>query len=168
MKQSKSGKPVMIIIRKPRTIEEMEKYYDVRFRMLRKPLGMERESEKAKPPINEISGIHLFAFIPTEQKVVGTVMGFIGKEYAKVHALCVLPEYRSCGLGKALMISLEDEFRKRGAAKVYLNSRVPTQKLYEKLGYIAVKTMTIEESLKITGMDIIFVRMEKSLIGTKI
>ena len=166
--EAKSSKPLAVVIRKPRTIEEMEQYYDIRFKVLREPLGLERGSEKARPAINEISGIHLFALTPGNNKVVGAVMGFIGKEYAKVHALCVLPEYQSHGIGRALMYALEDEMRKYGAKKVYLNSREPTVKFYEKLNYVSVKVMTKEEALQITGMEIIFVRMEKMLFDTKI
>ncbi len=166
--EKKTAKAVTFAIRKPRTVEEFQEYYDVRYKVLREPLGLPRGSETARPPINEISGIHLYAYLPAEKKMIGAVMGFIGKEYAKVHALGVFDEYQGCGIGKALMLALEEEFKKRGATKVYLNSRTHTERFYQKLGYASVHTMTKEEALRITGMDIIFIRMEKSLCGTKI
>ncbi len=161
-------KRVAVVIRKPRTIEEMQQYYDVRYRVLREPLGMARGSEYARPPINEIAAVHIMAMLINEPKVIGAVMGFIGKDYAKVHALCIDFPYQRQGISKALMLALEDEFRKRGASKVYLNSREHTVPYYEKLGYHVVKVMSKEESKRITGMDIIFIRMEKSLLAPKL
>ncbi len=161
-------KPLVVVIRKPRTVEEFEQYYDVRYKVLREPLDLPRESEKARPVIHEFAGVHLFACVPTKKAAVGAVMGYIEHGLAKVHALCILPEYQRSGLGKALMLALEDELRKQGANRVYLNSRVPIQPFYEKLGYVAVRIMPREESIRVTGMDLVFVRMEKSLVSTKI
>ena len=90
-------------------------------------------------------------------------MGFMTEKYSKVHALCVLDEYQKKGLGKKLMLALEAKMKKRGGGFVYLNSRTDTEKFYNKLGYKSVHTMTQEEAIKITGMDIIFIRMEKTL-----
>ena len=167
MEGKHQSKTVAYAIRKPRTVEEFQEYYAIRYKVLREPLGLPRGSEFARPPINEISAIHLCAYLPTEKKMIGAVMGFIGKDYAKVHALCVLDEYQGCGIGKALMIALEEQYKKKGATKVYLNSRTHTEKFYQKLGYESVHTMTKEEALRITGMEIIFIRMEKKLCNVK-
>ena len=151
------------IIRAPKTIEEFEEYYDLRHKVLREPLGLEKGTEKARPLINELAGIHVCAFTPDESKIIGAAMGFMSKDYAKVHALCVLAEYQKLGLGRVLMNALEAKMKKRGAKNVYLNSRSDTEKFYLKIGYASVHTMTREEAIKITGMDIIFIRMEKQL-----
>eukprot|EP00826_Nyctotherus_ovalis_P000548 TRINITY_DN0_c712_g1_i1.p1 TRINITY_DN0_c712_g1~~TRINITY_DN0_c712_g1_i1.p1 ORF type:complete len:163 (-),score=44.12 TRINITY_DN0_c712_g1_i1:58-546(-) len=151
------------ILRAPKTIEEFEEYYHLRYKVLREPLGEPKGTETARPLINELSGIHVCAFTPDGKKVIGAAMGFMSKDYAKVHALCVHEEYQKLGLGRALMNALEAKMKKRGATSVYLNSRTNTEKFYQKLGYVSVHTMTQEEAIKITGMSIIFIRMEKKL-----
>jgi len=159
-----SKKPkVEFTIRAPRTIEEFEDYYELRYKVLREPLGLPRGSEYARPPINEISGLHFAAYIPGQTKPIGAVAGFIGHGIAKVHAAAVSKDYQGCGLGKALMLALEKKFKKRGQKKVYLNARTEVEGFYKKLGYQSVHTMTKEEALKVTGMDLIFIRMEKDL-----
>ena len=163
MDSKTEGTSPKFIIRAPKTVEEFEEYYNLRHKMLREPLGLEKGTEKARPMINELAGIHVCAFTPDESKIIGAAMGFLTKDYAKVYALCVLEEYQKLGLGRVLMNVLETKMKKRGVKSLYLNARSDTENFYKKIGYVSVRTMTKEESIKITGMNLIFIRMEKEL-----
>ncbi len=161
-------KAVSLLVRQPVTLPEMEAYYQVRYDVLRKPLGMSKGTEKANPIIKELSGVHFVAYTQPEQKMIGAAMGFVGEDFTKIHALCVYPEYQKCHAGKELMRALEDELKRRGGDKVFLNARLDVQIFYEKLGYVVVKHIDTVEAKRLTGMDIPFVRMEKSLVRNPI
>jgi ribosomal-protein-alanine N-acetyltransferase len=67
------------------------------------------------------------------------VMGFRqSTSEARVFWLAVRPEYRDQGIGRRLMISLMDIFRRLGVIKVILEVRVSNKKamrLYRDLGF---------------------------------
>jgi GNAT superfamily N-acetyltransferase len=69
---------------------------------------------------------------------------FVGSDLrAEVAGLVVDESCRNAGVGKALMVRIEDWAREKGLAAVTLRSNVirePAHKFYEKLGYTRIKT----------------------------
>ncbi len=82
----------------------------------------------------------LFLVAEENGEVVGYVCGVVRSDgYGHVVSLCVHPSFRRRGIGEALMLSIEDVFRRVfGVCRYRLEVRVsnsPAIKLYRKLGY---------------------------------
>jgi len=56
-------------------------------------------------------------------------------DVAQIRHVAVLPEERSAGLGTVLMAALVADARRRGLMQVWLNSRMPAVRFYERLGF---------------------------------
>lgn len=88
----------------------------------------------------------LFLVAEVSGRVVGYVCGVVRRDgYGHIVSLCVHPEYRRRGIGKAMMIAIEDAFMKNfGLCRFRLEVRVsnePAVRLYEKLGYRITKIL---------------------------
>lgn len=73
-------------------------------------------------------------------KIVGNVLGTYDGRRGWVHHLAVAEEYRERGIGRALMLRLEQEFRNRGVIQANLfvtDDNLAVIAFYEKLGWYA-------------------------------
>jgi ribosomal protein S18 acetylase RimI-like enzyme len=70
--------------------------------------------------------------------------------------ICVAPAARGLGVGSALMAAIEDEARARGYGYVRLdviNTNWRARALYERLGYIGIKTAPLGPLRHVFGFD---------------
>ena len=108
-----------IEVREPRTEEELDLYYDLRWRVLREQWTKARESGRDE---HEQAAFHLTAW--DASKLVGTGrLHFNTPEEAQVRCMAVEEAYRSTGVGSLILETLERRARERGAKKVMLNAR---------------------------------------------
>ncbi len=156
------------IVREPCTVSEMQQCLDLRFRILREPIGLPRGSEVAVPLIYEIAGFHLMAILPNEQQIVGTALGVVEGDVANVCALAVEKSYQSNGIGKALIEKLEKKCIERGVKTIHVLARQKASHFYEKLGFHIHRVLSPEESRQITQADLLLVEMDKRLLQTKL
>ena len=106
----------MIIITSPRTNEDFEAYYDLRYQVLRKPLGQPKGTEKDDyEPISH----HFTAVDEQTGEVVGVV-----KLYEKapgqgqVSHMAVAEAYQNQGVGRMLVEAVEEKARALGLKTV--------------------------------------------------
>jgi len=124
-----------IIIRKPKTEKEFQKYYDLRWRILRKPWGLPKGSERDE--MDEES-IHIMAIHGTN--VIGCGRGhFNTKSQAQIRYMAVDDDLQRKGIGTELLRILENELNKEGAEEIILKARENAVSLYEKQGYVIYK-----------------------------
>jgi predicted GNAT family N-acyltransferase len=71
-----------------------------------------------------------------------------------VGRVAVLPEYRGRGFGRAVMASLHDLARERGATAVTLAAQLHAIGFYEKLGYEARGEVFLDADIEHRWMDI--------------
>jgi len=120
-----------IEIREPRTEMEFEQYYDLRWRMLRKPWHQPQGSEKDE---FEDSGIHIAAFL--NGKIIGCGRGhFISSRQAQIRWMAVEDEYQGQSLGSRILKVLEEQLFKAGTTEIILKAREKAVNLYRKQGY---------------------------------
>jgi len=86
-------------------------------------------------------------------KIIGYIIarvenrGLPGVDVGKIGhivSIAIHPDYRRRGLGRLLMIKAEEELKRMGCKRVYLEVRVtnyPAIKLYHKLGYVKLKVI---------------------------
>jgi len=122
---------VDIEIREPGTAQELEAYYELRWRILREPWTQARESGKDE---HESQAIHLTAWSGTELAGVGRVH-MISSDQAQIRYMAVEPHYARMGIGGLILAGLEERARQAGAHSIVLNARDTALGFYSKHGY---------------------------------
>jgi ribosomal protein S18 acetylase RimI-like enzyme len=113
---------------------------DLRWRMLRKPLGHGREAV-AFP--FEAESLHLVAL--DGNRVVGCVLFHPdGPRTGRLFQMAVEPDRQGTGLGTRLVRGLEAEVARRGFDEVTLHARDTAVGFYARLGYDAVGEPFVE------------------------
>jgi len=119
----------------PKTEEEFEKYYDLRWRILRKPWNQPRGSEKDDL---EKDSIHIMVLEGSE--VIGVGRGhFNSKDEAQIRFMAVEDNQQKKGVGKAIVSELEKRLREKKAKYIVLNARESAADFYKKQGYRIVE-----------------------------
>lgn len=121
-----------IIIREPKTKKEIEEYYNIRWRVLRKPHNQIRGSEK--DDLEELA-IHLIAYYGEWIPVAVGRAHFNSDVEVQVRFMAVDPHYQNFGLGSSILSALEKRVKTRGASYIILNSRESAVGFYKKNGY---------------------------------
>jgi GNAT superfamily N-acetyltransferase len=118
-------------VREPSTAAELERYYDLRWRILREPWTDQKESGLDEL---EDSAIHLMAWCG--QRLIGVGrLHFNSADEAQVRFMAVEPDWRRKGAGSAILHKLERQAAKRGANRVVLNARQDAIEFYRSHGY---------------------------------
>jgi predicted GNAT family N-acyltransferase len=104
---------------------------DLRFRVLRAPLGHTRADV---PFPFEHESLHLIAH--EGARLLGCVLFHPeGADGGRLFQMAIEPELQGAGLGRKLVQALEAELARRGVREVYLHARAPVVPFYERLGY---------------------------------
>jgi predicted GNAT family N-acyltransferase len=118
-------------VREPKTQEEYEKYYDLRWRILRKPWNQPEGSEKDDL---EKQSIHLIACEKGKPLGVGRVHFNSSKE-AQIRYMAVEEDLQGKGVGAMILKALEKSAERKGADRIVLNARQSAVGFYKKHGY---------------------------------
>ncbi len=131
-----------IELTEPRTAEEFEDYYRLRYERLRKPHGLPPGSERDNPA--EGSSLHVIA--KADGRVVGAGCWVVGMRkdeltgarqvFARFRQLAVDHEFDNRGIGIAMLRYMEKAARKTGAKEIVGNVRVERVAYFERLGYV--------------------------------
>ncbi|MGM0526004.1 MAG: YiiD C-terminal domain-containing protein [Pseudomonadota bacterium] len=116
----------------PETEQQLQKYYHLRWRVLRepfqRPLGSEQDAY-------DQVGHHRMVINEAGEAVAVGRLHFNSPEEAQIRFMAVAPEYRGEGHGVAIIYALELAARNDGAQHVVINSRDNTIGFYKKCGY---------------------------------
>ena len=118
-------------IRQPGNEQELERYYDLRWRVLRRPWTQPKESEKDE---HETEALHLTAWMGETLVGVGRLHSN-SQEEAQIRFMAIEEGYTGQGIGGAILEALEADARTRGARCIVLNARDLAVKFYERHGY---------------------------------
>ena len=125
-----------MIITQPKTPEEFEKYYNLRWRILRAPWNQPEGSEKDD---KEETAMHVMV---CESKGIPIGIGrvhFNSNDEAQIRYMAVEENHRRRGIGALVLEVLEKRAKEKGAKFIILNARDTAIKFYEKHGYKIVK-----------------------------
>lgn len=132
-------------ITQPQTPEEFEKYYDLRWRILRRPWNQQRGSEKDD---KEETAIHVMVCEKDRIPVGVGRSHFNSADEAQVRYMAVDENMQGKGIGAMLLKELEKRSKEKGAKCIILNARDTAIKFYEKYGYkITKQSYTLFESV---------------------
>lgn len=65
----------------------------------------------------------------------------------KLERICILPQYRSLGLGKEIVLALEDIAKQQLLSAVKLHAQTHAEHFYTKLGYEAASPVFMEDGI---------------------
>lgn len=123
----------MITITQPKTRDDFKAYYDLRYRILRKPWGQVRDTEKDD---YEAISQHFMAVDDETGKIVGVVKLFEKEPTVGWFShLAVDRDYQKSGVGRLLVDAVEKQAKENGFTRLGCMSRLNTTKYFEKYGF---------------------------------
>jgi N-acetylglutamate synthase-like GNAT family acetyltransferase len=142
-----------MIIKSPITQDEWESYYRLRFTILRAPWNQPLGSEVLA---DEMEAIH--AMVIENDQIIGVArMHQSGENQGQVRCVAVAAEAQGKGVGKAIMLHLEEKAKEMGMQEIVLEARENAVPFYKSMGYVIEK-----ESYLLFG-EIQHYRMKKGI-----
>src|SRR5262249_27712984 len=131
-------------LREPKTANDFALYYDLRWRILRKPWTEDRETSKDE---HEETAIHLMAWAGNQLVGVGR-LHFNSPQEGQVRFMAVENGWTKLRVGTAILNALESRAIDAGASRIVLNARESAVGFYERHGYaVTGKAGTLFESI---------------------
>jgi predicted GNAT family N-acyltransferase len=128
----KLAKTPALTLVEPVTAEQFERYYDLRWRILRAPWKQPRGSEK---DIMEEDSYHLMV-IDAAERVIGVARLHLNTpQQAQIRFMAVETREQRKGIGKMLLFALEEKAISWGAEEVVFDARVNIAGFYKRYGY---------------------------------
>ena len=108
-------------------------------------------------PAGATSAAHVVGYLAGEPVAAGRLLldGAPG-ENAHIGRVAVLGEQRGRGYGRAVMLALQQEARRRGYAGITLAAQLPAVAFYERLGYMARGDVFLDAAIEHRWMDLAF------------
>ena len=138
------------------TSDEMKKYYHLRWKILREPLGLKEGTEKDDL---EDKSIHRVVKIDNQIISVGR-LHFIDDNKAQIRYMAVEDDFRGSGAGKLIVNEFLEISKNRNIKKLILYARESVIDFYKKLGFDIV-----QEAHKLANIQHFL--MEKIIIRDK-
>jgi len=121
----------------PTTSEEFNKYYNLRYEILRKPWGQPPGSERDE---EEETSIHrMIIDNQTGNALSVGRLQFNSTHEAQIRYMAVANDVQGKGLGSQIISSLEDVARGKGSKQIILSARENALQFYKNNGYKIVK-----------------------------
>lgn len=122
-------------IRSPKTDSEWEDYYNLRYKILREPLGQPRGSER-----NDGDAIGQHFALYDEGKLRAIARLDIAEEgISQVRFVAVDTSIHGKGFGRKIMEATEQVSKEQGNFKMILQARENALEFYSRLGYTIVE-----------------------------
>jgi N-acetylglutamate synthase-like GNAT family acetyltransferase len=137
-----------------KTKEELEKYYSLRYEILRKPWDQPAHTTRDE---HENISFHAVAIDDDGNAAATGRLQFNSPEEAQIRSMAVRTDLQSSGIGTKVLRFVEDHARSKGIKRLVLDARDNAVKFYEKNGYSVVG-----DSYVLFG-KIVHFRMEKNL-----
>ena len=123
----------MNLCRSPKSSIEFEKYYQLRYQVLRQPWDQPVGSERDDL---EKDSIHKMIIDSQGDVLAVGRLEVVNESQGKIRFMAVSPSAQGQGLGQEIMHHLEAHARSLGIEEVELNAREVAVKFYHKQGYM--------------------------------
>ena len=140
-------------LKSPSSYREWREYFLFRYKILRKPIGLQRSTIRDK--IEKIS-YHVMA-TNNKGKIIGVGrLHFVNIKESQIRYMAVDKNFRKKGVGNTIVHKLEIHSLNNYRNKIILNARENAVIFYSKLGYINLGKIDV-------GIDIKHFQMKKNL-----
>jgi len=119
-------------IKSPETESEWKNYYNFRWEMLRKPIGMSKQTVKDDL---EKESYHLMVVNKKDEVIGSGRLHFNNKKEGQIRYMAVSDSIQRKGLGTSIVLELEIMAKEKGAQEMVLNARENAINFYLSLGY---------------------------------
>jgi N-acetylglutamate synthase-like GNAT family acetyltransferase len=119
------------MIHSPKTPEEWDQYFDLRYRVLREPWKQARGSERNE---GDAHAEH-YAYFQDECIVGVGRLDVMSPTQCQIRFMAVESKKQGTGIGKALMLHMEKRAWEHGAQEIILHAREIALPFYENLNY---------------------------------
>ena len=120
------------LLKSPETNQEWEAYLLFRWEVLRKPLGMSKESLADSI---EDESFHLMGVDDQNRVIASGRVHFNSSEEAQIRYMAVDDNFKRKGIGSEIVFQLESYASSKGAEFIILNAREKAIIFYKNLGY---------------------------------
>ncbi len=122
---------------KPESEKEFELYFDLRYKILRKPWEQPRGSERDDE--DETSFHRMIIEDSTKEAVAVGRLQFNSKDEAQIRYMAVADNYQGEGIGSKIVTALEEIAMEKGAGWIILQARENAVQFYQSNGYEIVE-----------------------------
>lgn len=122
----------MNVCRSPKTVEEFEQYYQLRWQVLRQPWGQALGSERDSL---EQESFHRMIMDENNKVLAVGRLEKMSQFSGQIRFMAVCQSAQGQGLGLQIIEALEQQARKLGIKVLTLNARENALSFYQKLGY---------------------------------
>ena len=119
-----AGDSLYVDIRSPHNDIEFEAYYELRWRVLRKPWGEARGTEYDE---YDRTATHIAAFNDSKNLVGVGRLQLVEGTLGQVRYMAVEPVFRKQGVGQLILLELEKQAKKQGMTDIFLEDEVSFQ-----------------------------------------
>ena len=119
----------------PASTDELEKYYNLRYEILRKPW---KESKASTKDEWEDKSIHILMLDENDEAVACGRLQINSKEKGQIRSMAVKDATQGRGFGKLIIKYIEDKATQLKLKKLVLDARENAVKFYERCGYKVV------------------------------
>ncbi len=127
-----AGNSEQFTLAQPRTAQEWEGYFDLRWRVLREPWGQPRGTER---DALDAESLHLFAGDAAGAVAAVGRLQLNSPAEAQVRYMAVDKTCCGHGLGSRILSGLEDRARSEDVTRIVLNARDNAINFYRRHGY---------------------------------
>ena len=127
-----AGDSLYVDIRSPHNDIEFEAYYELRWRVLRKPWGEARGTEYDE---YDRTATHIAAFNDSKNLVGVGRLQLVEGTLGQVRYMAVEPVFRKQGVGQLILLELEKQAKKQGMTDIFLDAREHAVGFYLHNGY---------------------------------
>jgi predicted GNAT family N-acyltransferase len=120
----------------PVTPEDFEKYYRLRYEVLRQPWHQPRGSERV--PDDDIA-THAMLLNDTQQVIGVCRLHQVNATEAQIRFMAIRPDQQGLGLGNQLLDYFEFIARQWGVTQITLQAREKALNFYRRKGYVVVE-----------------------------
>jgi predicted GNAT family N-acyltransferase len=122
-------------ISEPITADELEKYYQLRYEILRKPWGQPESTTKDEW---EKNSIHVLMTDDTETAIAVGRLQLNNREEGQIRSMAVRTEFQGQGLGTRIIEFIEEKAKENKIKIIVLDARENAVKFYEHHGYSVI------------------------------
>ena len=132
-------------LKQPQSEDEFERYYELRWRVLRAPWNEPRGSE-----VDNLEDQCFHVMVSDDNKTIGVGrLQYNSHNEAQIRYMAVDNNYEGNGIGSSIVNALEQEAIRTKHKLIALDAREPAVGFYEKLGYkVKQKSYVLFDSIQ--------------------
>ena len=119
----------------PGSTDELKKYFDLRYEILRKPWNQPYSSTKDEW---EDQSIHILMLDENEDAIACGRLQINSKTEGQIRSMAVRTDLQGKGLGKKIIEYIEQKAKELKLKTIILDARINAVKFYESCGYVVV------------------------------